>query len=303
MAQQSSQQLVITRVGGVDCGIDIESVLEILPARSVTPVPEGPPNIVGMLNVRGAITPIADFRGCLGFPMIPFTNDTRFVLVNSTEGRIGLVVDAVTEVLTIEADAFRSMAGTVGDAPSVKAVAQLNDRLILSIDHDRAIRDGLSGAVRPLFRTTAADLSEETKGGLQVELLESSFALLAPRGEELVARFYDKLFTVAPAARALFPEDLGGQRKALLGALGTIVNSLRSPEKLAPYLQGLGGRHAGYGAAEAHYDVVGQVLLGTMAELAGDAWTPALEAAWTEAYMAVAGIMLGAAPGAVSAAA
>jgi hemoglobin-like flavoprotein len=136
-----------------------------------------------------------------------------------------------------------------------------------------------------------------------VELLESSFALLAPRGEELVARFYEKLFTVAPAARALFPEDLGGQRKALLGALGTIVKSLRSPEKLAPYLQGLGGRHSAYGAAEAHYDVVGRVLLGTMADLAGDAWTPALEVAWTEAYLAVAAIMLSAASDAAPAAA
>jgi hemoglobin-like flavoprotein len=130
---------------------------------------------------------------------------------------------------------------------------------------------------------------------LQVELLESSFALLAPRAEELAERFYARLFVVAPEARALFPDELAGQRRALIGALGMIVSSLRAPERLGPYLDGLGRRHADYGAVEAHYAVVGSVLLETLAEMAGPLWGQELRTAWSGAYEAIQGIMLGAA--------
>lgn len=134
----------------------------------------------------------------------------------------------------------------------------------------------------------------ERSAPLRVDLLEASFGLLAPRGEELVERFYTRLFSVAPAARAMFPDDMAGQKRALLGSLGMIVSSLRAPEKLGPYLDRLGRRHFDYGAIEAHYDIVGSVLLETMAEMAGPAWNSDLHDAWTTAYGAVKGIMLAA---------
>ena len=143
----------------------------------------------------------------------------------------------------------------------------------------------------------------EQPGQLRVELLEASFALLAPQAEDLVERFYTRLFVAAPAARAMFPDELAGQKRALLGSLGIIVNSLRAPEKLGSYLDGLGRRHVGYGAIEAHYDVVGTVLLETMAEVAGEAWNDELQQAWATAYGAIKGIMLAAAGEAVPAAA
>jgi hemoglobin-like flavoprotein len=137
-----------------------------------------------------------------------------------------------------------------------------------------------------------APVSDST---LQVELLESSFALLAPRADELAERFYTRLFEVAPAARAMFPDDMAGQRRALIGAVGMIVGSLRTPEKLATYLDGLGRRHVDYGAVPAHYEVVGAVLLETMADLAGPAWHAELNDAWATAYGAVSGLMQSAA--------
>ncbi len=126
----------------------------------------------------------------------------------------------------------------------------------------------------------------------QLELIESSFALLAPRGDELVDRFYTNLFDVAPGVRGMFPDDLAGQKRALLGSLGMIVSSLRAPEKLGAYLGSLGERHTGYGALAPHYDVVGAVLLDTIAEMAGDLWNEELEDAWTDAYGAIKSLML-----------
>jgi len=301
--QQGRRQLVVTRVGDTDCGIDIGAVLEILPAQPVTAIPGAPANVLGMLNVRGGIVPIADLRRCLGFPARPFTNDTRFVLVTHRSERVGLVVDAVTEVLTLDDHVFQSMAGTIGDAAALRAVARVDGRMILDIDHEVAIDQGLAGGVASWYQSvgwsdesaTGEAAPGASNGGLNVELLETSFNLLAPHGDELVARFYDNLFAAAPAVRSMFADDLSGQRRALLGALGMIVKSLRSPEKLVDYLSGLGQRHAALGALAPHYDVVGNILLATMAELAGDLWTPELNAAWTDAYVAVRDIMLDAA--------
>ena len=129
---------------------------------------------------------------------------------------------------------------------------------------------------------------------LQVELLESSFALLAPRADELVERFYERLFAAAPGLRTMFPGDMERQQRAVVGALVMTMKSLRSPSQLCLYLEGLGRRHVDYQATADHYPLVGALLLETMAEMAGDAWTPEIESAWTDAYAVVSGLMLSA---------
>ena len=63
------------------------------------------------------------------------------------------------------------------------------------------------------------------------------------------------------------------------------------PEQLVPALERLGRRHAGYGVCDAHYESVGAALLWTLAQGLGAAWTPAAQAAWTEAYALIAGVM------------
>lgn len=125
-----------------------------------------------------------------------------------------------------------------------------------------------------------------------VDRIQSSFELLAPKGNALVDRFYAKLFETAPAVRALFPADMTEQKKKLLQTLGVAVGALRKPEELTPTLRQLGARHVGYGAEDAHYPVVRDTLLDTMAELAGDAFTSELRADWTAALNFVAEEMI-----------
>ena len=128
---------------------------------------------------------------------------------------------------------------------------------------------------------------------LEVETLEESFDLVAPQGDELMVRFYDRLFEVAPAVKPLFANvDMERQRQALLNMLVVLRESLRDLEDIAPDLEDLGARHAEYGAQPEHYPVVGEVLLGAMAEVAGDAWKPEYTAAWQEAYGVVQDVML-----------
>jgi hemoglobin-like flavoprotein len=128
---------------------------------------------------------------------------------------------------------------------------------------------------------------------VDVELLEESFDLVAPQGDELMKTFYDNLFETAPAVKPLFAEvDMEHQRQALLNMLVVLRESLRDLDDIVPDLEDLGARHVDYGAQADHYPVVGEVLIRSMSEIAGDAWKPEYTAAWQEAYGAVQGVML-----------
>jgi hemoglobin-like flavoprotein len=127
---------------------------------------------------------------------------------------------------------------------------------------------------------------------MNLEALETSFDLVAPRGDELMDEFYSRLFEAAPAVKPLFPDNLSRQKVMLLGALVLLRKSLRDLESIAPKLRDLGARHVAYGAQPEHYPVVGTVLIASMAAIAGDAWTAEYEAAWAEAYEIVAATML-----------
>ncbi|MFQ5660203.1 MAG: methyl-accepting chemotaxis protein [Gammaproteobacteria bacterium] len=136
---------------------------------------------------------------------------------------------------------------------------------------------------------------DQTPGGigLDVELLEQTFAVLKDQGEQLVARFYEELFRRYPGVKRLFNHtDQKQQEKKLLAALQLVVDNLRNPEVLANALADLGKRHQGYGAVQEHYTAVATTLLEVMKEFAGDAWSDAVQAAWSEALNTVATIML-----------
>jgi len=128
---------------------------------------------------------------------------------------------------------------------------------------------------------------------LLIELLETSFQAIAPRGEEFVTAFYERLFTNYPQTRAFFAlTDMKEQRKKLLGALALVIQNLRKPAVLTSALQGLGQRHVAYGVLPEHYPIVGVVLLEAFSDVLGDRWTPEYQDAWAQAYEAICTIML-----------
>ena len=128
---------------------------------------------------------------------------------------------------------------------------------------------------------------------IDLEALETSFDLVAPHGDELMDVFYARLFAAAPAVKPLFAgTDLKKQKGMLLAALVLLRKSLRDLDKIIPTLHGLGARHVAYGARPEHYPVVGEVLIASMAEIAGTAWTDAYAQAWSAAFGIVAGAMI-----------
>ena len=129
--------------------------------------------------------------------------------------------------------------------------------------------------------------------GLDVETLESSFNLLAPRGEELVKLFYAELFKRAPQVEPMFDNTSPAeQQKKLLAALKLVVENVRKPEALAPVLSTMGGRHQEYGVLPEHYPLVSESLIFVMKKMAGDLWTDKIESAWSKALDVVSKVML-----------
>jgi len=128
---------------------------------------------------------------------------------------------------------------------------------------------------------------------LDLEALEVSFDLVAPRGDELMDVFYARLFEAAPAVRPLFAgTDLRRQKAMLLSALVLVRKSLRDLDAIVPTLHKLGACHVHYGARPEHYPLVAAVLIASMTEIAGPAWLPEYELAWATALHVVAGVML-----------
>jgi len=127
---------------------------------------------------------------------------------------------------------------------------------------------------------------------LNVELLRSSFALVVEREPEVTSKFYDVLFAKYPAVRPLFSRrSRADQEKMPSDMLVAIIDHLEDATWLTTQLSGLGAKHLDYGVTPEMYGWVGDSLLETLAHVAGDAWTPELKAAWTDAYGAVAGLM------------
>ncbi len=137
---------------------------------------------------------------------------------------------------------------------------------------------------------------------MQVKLVQDSFAKVAAISEQAAVLFYDRLFEVAPAVKAMFPADLTEQRKKLMGTLAVVVNGLSNLESILPAASALAKRHVSYGAKPEHYPVVGGALLWTLEKGLGKAWTPEVAAAWTAAYGTLSGYMISEAYGSAQAA-
>jgi methyl-accepting chemotaxis protein len=128
---------------------------------------------------------------------------------------------------------------------------------------------------------------------MDIDALETSFDLVAPRGDELTEIFYARLFDAAPEVKPLFAgADMARQRQMLLAALVLLRQSLRNLDAVLPALRKLGARHVAYGTKPAHYPLVGATLIGAMETVAGEEWQLRYAQAWSEAFGVVAAVML-----------
>jgi purine-binding chemotaxis protein CheW len=135
-------QMVICELADEHYGLDIARVLEIIRHRPITPVPRSPDFVKGVINLRGQIIPVVDLRERFGMPAAEVTKETRIVVAESSNTRVGLVVDSVSEVLLLPAESVELTPEVAAgpDAEYVRGIAKLGERLVLLLELDGLFR-------------------------------------------------------------------------------------------------------------------------------------------------------------------
>jgi purine-binding chemotaxis protein CheW len=131
------QQLVIFDLANEHYGIEIATVDGIIKMQEVVSVPHAPSFVEGVTNLRGSVLPVIDLRKRFGVPPVAVSSDTRIVVVNLESSRkVGMIVDAVTEVLTIPEDSIEPTPPIVStiDSSFIIGIAKVDDRLVILLD-------------------------------------------------------------------------------------------------------------------------------------------------------------------------
>jgi len=130
------QQLVIFELADEQYGLDISGVESIIKMQGITSVPQAPKFVEGVTNLRGVVLPVIDLRKRFGLEKVDRTKETRIVVVEMGDTTVGMVVDAVTEVLRVSSEAIEppSPLVTTVDSSFITGIAKVEGRLIILLD-------------------------------------------------------------------------------------------------------------------------------------------------------------------------
>jgi purine-binding chemotaxis protein CheW len=136
----NNAHIVIFRAGAGSFGIDIGIVQEIVLMQDITPIPGGASYVAGMTDLRGRVIPVAAFTDLLGVAPSPRGDDTRILVVESAGGHLGLIVDAVSEVMVVDGSLIED-ASSLGSREHdfIVGVAKLEEHLVSLVDVPRLL--------------------------------------------------------------------------------------------------------------------------------------------------------------------
>ncbi|MDU2066785.1 MAG: chemotaxis protein CheW [Sporomusaceae bacterium] len=138
---ENELQLVVFKLGREEYAISILQVQEIKRMTDITRVPYTPDYIRGVMNLRGSVLPVLDLKRRLSLQAGEFTDDTRIVIVKIQEITVGLIVDAVSEVMAISHENIESSQSVVTDVAAnyLDGVGKLDNRLLILLNLEAII--------------------------------------------------------------------------------------------------------------------------------------------------------------------
>ena len=141
VAAEENLQVVAFKLRNEEYGVSILNVQEIRNLTDITRVPFAQDFIKGVINLRGSVLPVIDLKQRLGLEETPYTDDTRIVTVTVDDLHVGMLVDAVTEVLTLTAkpiDAKKAVNGTEL-TKFLSGIGNIDGRLIIMLNLEEII--------------------------------------------------------------------------------------------------------------------------------------------------------------------
>lgn len=148
-ADGGPRQLATFSFGGLCFGVEVLQVQEVIRYQEMTAVPQAPPVVRGLINLRGQIVTALDLRSRLGLPAADPDDLPMNVVVRTSEGVVSLLVDEIGDVLQVEPADFEPVPQTLSHPARslVTGVYKLDGRLLLALDVERAV--AVDGDVAP----------------------------------------------------------------------------------------------------------------------------------------------------------
>ncbi|HEX2012789.1 MAG TPA: chemotaxis protein CheW [Roseateles sp.] len=137
---QAAQQCLTFRIGAEEYGIDILKVQEIRSYEAPTRIANAPGFVKGVVNLRGIIVPIVDLRLRLGQPA-DYNAFTVTIVLNVLGRVVGIVVDSVSDVLELAADAIKPPPeiGSALDSRFITGLGKIGERMLILLDIERMV--------------------------------------------------------------------------------------------------------------------------------------------------------------------
>jgi purine-binding chemotaxis protein CheW len=135
------KQLVVFDLGSEQFGIEIAAVEGIVKMQEITKVPFAPPYMEGITNLRGMVLPVIDLKKRFGLLAEPVTKETRIITVSMDTVKLGMIVTAVSEVLTIDESVIELPQAMITNVNSefITGVAKIDSRLVILLDLSRIL--------------------------------------------------------------------------------------------------------------------------------------------------------------------
>jgi len=141
--ERGSQQYITFLLDDRQYGLEIFKIREIRGYSPITPIPNVPAHVRGVMNLRGTVLPVIDLRMKFHLPTVTYNNFTVIVIANVGEKLVGLLVDAVHDVLTISLDSLRPAPdfGASVDTRFINGVFPVKDHLVVALNLEELLTD------------------------------------------------------------------------------------------------------------------------------------------------------------------
>jgi purine-binding chemotaxis protein CheW len=143
-ATGASRELLTFTLGNEEYGIDILKVQEIRGYDAVTTIANAPEFIKGVINLRGIIVPIVDMRIKFKLGNVTYDETTVVIILNVANRVVGMVVDGVSDVITLKAEQIRPAPEFGGslDTQYLQGLGTVDERMLILVDIEKLMTSG-----------------------------------------------------------------------------------------------------------------------------------------------------------------
>lgn len=140
---QESQQFLTFLLEEQEYGLEIFKIREIRGYAPITPIPNVPAHVRGVMNLRGTVLPVIDLRMKFHLPQVEYNKFTVIVIATVANKTVGLLVDAVSDVLTVALDAIREAPdfGAAVDTRFINGVFQSREHLAVALNLEELLTE------------------------------------------------------------------------------------------------------------------------------------------------------------------